>query len=258
MPLSWNEIRNRAVAFSKDWAEESSEHAEAKTFWDDFFHIFGVSRRRIASFEKHVKKIDGKDGFIDLLWKGVLLIEHKSRGKNLERAHQQALDYFPGLKERDLPRYLMVSDFAEFRLYDLDEDTYHEFTLEELHKNINLFGFIAGYQTHIIKDQDPVNIKAAEYMGALHDQMKDIGYEGHPLEVYLVRLLFCMFAEDTGIFERQQFQNYIEDCTSEDGSDLANQLSTFFHVLNTPPDKRLKNRDELLAAFPYINGKLFE
>lgn len=258
MPLSWNEIRTRAVAFSKDWSDESSEHAEAKSFWDEFFNIFGVSRRRIASFEQHVKKIDGKDGFIDLLWKGVLLIEHKSRGKSLDRAHQQALDYFPGLKERDLPRYLMVSDFAKFRLYDLDEGSYNEFTLEELHKNINLFGFIAGYQTHVIKDQDPVNIKAAECMGTLHDQMKEIGYDGHALEVYLVRLLFCMFAEDTGIFERQQFQEYIEDRTSEDGSDLANHLTTFFHILNTPPEKRLKNRDEQLSAFPYINGKLFE
>jgi hypothetical protein len=258
MPLSWNEIRTRAVAFSKDWAGESSEHAEAKTFWDQFFHIFGVSRRRIASFEQHVKKIDGKDGFIDLLWKGVLLIEHKSLGKNLDRAHKQALDYFPGLKERDLPRYLMVSDFAKFRLYDLDEDSYNEFSLEELHKNINLFGFIAGYQTHVIKDQDPVNIKAAECMGRLHDQMKAVGYEGHPLEVYLVRLLFCMFGEDTGIFERQQFQDYIEDRTSEDGSDLAHHLGTMFHVLNTPDDKRLKNLDEQLADFPYVNGKLFE
>lgn len=258
MPLSWNEIRTRAVAFSKDWAVESSEHAEAKTFWDDFFNIFGVSRRRIASFEQHVKKIDGKDGFIDLLWKGVLLIEHKSRGKNLDRAHQQALDYFPGLKDRELPRYLMVSDFARFRLYDLDEDSYNEFTLAELHKNINLFGFVAGYQTHVIKDQDAVNVKAAERMGKLHDQMKAIGYDGHALEVYLVRLLFCMFAEDTGIFERQQFQDYIEERTSEDGSDLANQLATIFHVLNTLPEERLKNRDEQLAIFPYINGKLFE
>ena len=152
----------------------------------------------------------------------------------------------------------MVSDFANFRLYDLDEDTFNEFTLEELHKNINLFGFIAGYQTHVIKDQDPVNIKAAEHMGTLHDQLKAIGYDGHPLEVYLVRLLFCMFAEDTGIFERQQFQDYIEDRTLEDGSDLHSHIDTIFHVLNTPHEDRLKNRDEQLAAFPYINGKLFE
>jgi len=258
MPLSWNEIRSRALQFSKDWEGESSEHAEAKSFWDDFFNIFGISRRRIASFEQHIKKVDGKDGFIDLLWKGVLLIEHKSRGKNLDSAHKQALGYFHGLKERDLPRYVIVSDFALFRLRDLDEDTEIEFSIEDLHKNINHFGFIAGYQTHKIKDQDPVNIKAAECMGRLHDQMKEVGYEGHPLELYLVRLLFCMFAEDTGIFERQQFQEYIEDKTSEDGSDLAHHLSTLFHVLNTKAEKRLKNRDEQIAAFPYINGKLFE
>ncbi len=257
MPLSWNEIRNRALEFSKEWENESSEDAEAKSFWDGFFHIFGVTRRRIASFEQHVKKINGKDGYIDLLWKGMLLIEHKSRGKNLDRAHAQALDYFPGLKERDLPRYLLVSDFARFRLYDLDDNTQHDFTIEDLHKNINLFGFIAGYQTHTIKEQDPVNIKAAEHMGKLHDQMKNVGYDGHPLELYLVRLLFCLFAEDTGIFERQQFQEYIGDRTSEDGSDLGHHLTTLFHVLNTPTEKRLKNLDEQLAAFPYINGKLF-
>lgn len=88
--------------------------------------------------------------------------------------------------------------------------------------------------------------------------MKAVGYEGHPLELYLVRLLFCLFAEDTGIFERQQFQDYISQKTHEDGSDLAHHLSTLFHVLNTPNEKRLKNLDEQLAAFPYVNGKLFE
>ena len=258
MPLSWNEIRTRAHQFSKDWENESSEHAEAKSFWDGFFNIYGVSRRRVASFEEPVKKLGDKQGFIDLFWKGVLLVEHKSKGKNLDKAYTQALDYFHGIPERDLPKYVLVSDFAKFRLYDLDEGIEHEFSLEDLHKNINLFGFIAGYQTHVIKDQDPVNIKAAELMGKLHDQMKAVGYEGHHLEVYLVRLLFCMFAEDTGIFERQQFQEFIEDKTSEDGSDLANHLVTFFHILNTPDEKRLSNRDEQVAAFPYINGKLFE
>ena len=117
MPLSWNEIKSRALAFSREWADETSEDAEAKPFWNDFFNVFGVSRRRVASFESRVKKIDGKDGYIDLLWKGMLLIEHKSRGKDLDRAYGQALDYFPGLKERELPKYLIVSDFARFRLY---------------------------------------------------------------------------------------------------------------------------------------------
>lgn len=257
MPLSWNEIKSRALAFSREWADETSEDAEAKPFWNDFFNVFGVSRRRVASFESRVKKIDGKDGYIDLLWKGMLLIEHKSRGKDLDRAYGQALDYFPGLKERELPKYLIVSDFARFRLYDLDDGTQHDFALADLHKYVRLFGFISGYQTHVIREQDPVNIKAAERMGKLHDQLQAVGYDGHPLELYLVRLLFCLFAEDTGIFERQQLQDYLEQRTSEDGSDLGDRLASLFHNLNSPTEKRLKNLDEQLAAFPYINGKLF-
>jgi hypothetical protein len=164
-----------------------------------------------------VKKLDGRDGYIDLLWKGILLIEQKSRGKDLDRAFQQAKDYFPGLKDRDVPRYILVSDFARFRLYDLEEGQQHEFTLAEFYKNVRLFGFIAGYQTTAYQEQDPVNIQAAERMGRLHDKLKEIGYEGHHLEIYLVRLLFCLFAEDTSIFERRQFQDLIEQSTARTG-----------------------------------------
>jgi hypothetical protein len=257
MPLSWNEIRNRSMAFSKKWEGEASEHAEAKSFWDEFFNVFGITRKRVASFEEPVKKLGDKQGFIDLFWKGVLLVEHKSRGKDLNKAYTQALDYFPGIAERDLPKYVLVSDFDKFRLYDLEENTQHDFELKDLHKNVQAFGFIAGYQTHKIKEQDPVNITAAEQMGRLHDQMKAVGYDGHALEHYLVRLLFCLFAEDTGIFERRQFQDYIEQKTHEDGSDLAHHMATLFHVLNQESEKRLKNLDEQLAAFPYVNGRLF-
>ena len=257
MPLSWNEIKDRALSFSKEWADESSEDAEAKSFWDGFFNIFGITRRRIASFEMPVKKSDGKDGYIDLLWKGVLLVEHKSRGKNLDRAFHQAVDYFPGLKERDLPRYVLVSDFAKFRLYDLDLNETHEFPIEDLYKKVRLFGFVAGYQTRSFGQEDPVNVEAAERLGRLHDLLKGVGYEGHVLEVLLVRLLFCLFAEDTAIFERRQFQEYLEQRTTEDGSDLGMHLGQLFQTLNTPTESRPKNLDEQLAAFPYVNGKLF-
>jgi type I restriction-modification system DNA methylase subunit len=257
-PLSWNEIKTRALAFSRHWADEYSEDAEAKTFWNEFFEVFGLNRRRVASFEQRVKTVDGRSGYIDLLWKGILLVEHKSRGKDLDRAHQQALGYFSGLKERDLPRYILVSDFARFRLYDLEEDSQHEFPLSDLYRQVHRFGFIAGYQTHKPQEQDPVNIKAAERMGRLHDQMKETGYSGHALEVYLVRLLFCLFAEDTGIFQPRQFQDYIEQRTREDGSDTGSQLASFFQILNSPEDCRLKHLDETLAAFPFINGKLFQ
>ena len=257
MPLSWNEIKDRALKFSHEWADESSEDAEAKSFLDGFFNVFGVPRKRVASFEKRVKKIDGKDGYIDLLWRGILLVEHKSRGKDLDRAFQQAKDYFPGLKDRDLPRYILVSDFARFRLYDLEEGEQHEFTIKDFYKNIRLFGFVAGYLTTSFKEQDAVNIKAAERMGRLHDKLKLIGYEGHALEVYLVRLLFCLFADDTSIFERRQFQDLIEQRTAEDGQDLAQWLAHLFEVLNTPDNERLTRLDEQLAAFRYVNGSLF-
>jgi hypothetical protein len=190
MPLSWNDIRDRALAFSREWASTESEDAEAQSFINDFFEVFGVPRRRVASFEKKVKKIDGRDGYIDLLWKGTLLIEQKSRGKNLDRAYSQAIDYFPGLKNSELPQYVLVSDFWRFRLHDLEQDKVYEFTLDKLHDHIHLFGFIAGYRKQVIRAQDPINIEAVQKMGELHDLLKQDGYTGHTLEVFLVRLLF--------------------------------------------------------------------
>jgi len=258
MALSWNEIKDRALQFTKEWEGESRERAEKDTFWNEFFNVFGISRRRLATFEEPVKKLNDKQGFIDLFWKGTLLVEHKSKGKDLDVAYKQATDYFPGIKEHELPKYVLVSDFEKFRLYDLDEKKEHEFHIKDFYKNIKLFGFIAGYQKREFKEEDPVNIKAAELMGKLHDQLKESGYEGHPLEIYLVRLLFCLFADDTTIFEKDTFKEFIEIKTKEDGSDLGAMLAQFFQVLNTDKEKRLSNLDEHLAAFPYVNGKLFE
>ncbi len=215
----------------------------------------------MAAFESPVRqrKDGGKlsTGFIDLFWKGQLLVEHKSRGRDLDRAFAQAIDYFPGIPERDLPRFILVSDFARFRLYDLEADRQWEFPLGDLHKQVRLFGFIAGYESRALRPQDPVNLKAAERMGLLHDKLLAAGYDGHPLEVLLVRLLFCLFADDTGIFPPQSFREWIEGETREDGSDLGARLTELFQVLNTAPERRLKTRDEALAAFPYVNGRLF-
>ena len=263
MPLSWNEIRSRAHAFSQRWAGEESERAEAQSFWNEFFAIFGVDRKRVASFERQVKlsrvgeKL--KQGRIDAFWKGTLLIEHKSAGRDLDRAFGQAIDYFEGLPERDLPRYILVSDFARFRLYDLEAGRDIEFRLADLHKQIKHFAFVAGYRTQEIAPQSPVNIHAAERMGALHDLLRASGYNGHALEVLLVRLLFCLFADDTGIFQpASAFRLWLEERTASDGTDLGPQLALLFQVLDTPEDKRPRALDEQLAAFPYVNGRLFE
>lgn len=162
------------------------------------------------------------------------------------------------MEEHELPKYVLVSDFARFKLYDLDEDTEHEFPLTELYEQVKLFGFIAGYQKKDYKAEDPVNVKAAELMGKLHDELEENGYEGHELEVLLVRLLFCLFADDTSIFEKDTFKDYIDQRTREDGSDLGSAIAQFFQVLNKPENKRQKSLDELLDAFPYVNGGLFE
>ena len=206
MALSWNEIRERAIAFSKKWADATDENAEAKPFLVDFFNIFGVSDRRVNKFEHKVPKRSGGNGYIDMLWKGNILIEMKSRGKDLDKAYKQANEYFDGLEDYDLPKYILVCDFQRFRLEDVDNGKVYEFTLDELYKKVNLFGFIAGYSSKVeLKEQDPVNLKAAEAMAKLHDKLKEIGYDGHNLELYLVRLLFCLFADDTTIFNKNIF-----------------------------------------------------
>ena len=259
MPLSWNDIKTRAAAFEQRWRGASDERSQAQGFWIDFFDIFGVRKPRVASFEHAVKKHGGGQGFIDLFWPGTVMVEHKSRGRSLIRAHDQAMDYFPGLKERDLPRYVLVSDFARLRLYDLERGEDLEFALAELPKHIKRFAFVAGYQTQVVRPQDPVNVKAADRMGDLHDALLSSGYKGHALEVLLVRLLFCLFADDTGIFQpAQSFRVWVEERTAQDGSDLGPQLAQLFQLLNTVETQRSARLDEQLLAFPYVNGRLFE
>lgn len=257
--LNRREIRNRAHAFVLEWQGESREHAEAKPFWEAFFHVFGVHRRRIASFEEPVKVSESTTGFIDLLWKGKLLIEHKSLGKDLDKAYGQALDYFPGLKDEELPRYVLVSDFDRFHLHDLDTDTTTEFTLDELPDRIHLFDFMAGYEdAGDTIEEFELNIQAAEILGYLHDALLESGYSGHALEVFLVRILFCLFAEDTGIFARHQLINYLINNTREDGSDTDMHLAKLFQVLDKSPDNRSTHLSEELDAFPWVNGHLFD
>lgn len=258
MALSWNEIKQRAAKFSNEWKDAFNEDADAKSFVDAFFDVFGIPRRKVGTFEHRIRKIDDRNGYIDFLWKGTMVIEMKSKGKNLDEAYKQATGYTSKLQTHELPKYILTCDFGNFRLKDLEENTTVEFKLENFVKNVQHFGFIAGYQKRTYKEQDPVNIKAAELMGNLHDKLEEIGYTGHPLEVYLVRILFCLFAEDTTIFNKQQFQDYIEQRTNVDGSDLASKIQELFQVLNTADGKRFKNIDEQLAAFPYVNGKLFE
>jgi len=268
MPLSWNEIKTRAAAFVLEWADSKTvkEKAEAQTFETEFLKIFGVDRKKVALFEHEVRFGGAEKGYIDLFWKGHIIIEMKTPGKDLDKAYEQAKAYALTLPQKEIPRGILTCDFLNFQYYDLEDPpsdngdaVCHSFALKELPAHVQLFGFLAGYrEIDPFKQWDPVNIEAAEKMGKLHNRLKDIGYSGHQLELYLVRLMFCLFADDTSLFEPPNiFNKYILERSSEDGSDLALHIQKIFEVLNKPKEKRLLTIDEQLNQFPYVNGHLF-
>ena len=259
MRLSWNEVRVRAASFAEEWRDAAYEKGETQSFYNDFFKVFDVRRRSVARYEEHVAKLGNGRGFIDLFWPGVLIVEQKSAGRDLAKAYGQAGEYFDALPERDRPRYILVSDFQTFELHDLDERKKVSFSLADLPENVEEFGFILGVQRRTFRDQDPVNIEAAELVGRLHDALDTVGYRGHDLERFLVRIVFCLFADDTGIFEpRDIFFDFLETRTGEDGADLGPWLAQLFQVLDTREGDRAATLDEDLNRFPYVNGRLFE
>lgn len=258
--LSLNEIRARATEFAREFRDASRENADAQSFWTEFFAVFGVKARRVGSFERPAKNLftASGGGRIDFLWKGVVLVEHKSRGEDLDRAATQARDYFTGLKDHELPRFVLVSDFARIRLYDLEQGTEEEFALRDLPRHIGRFGFISGYTTRRALPSNPVDGEAAEALGKLHDLLEDDGFTGRALDVWMVRVLFCLFADSAGIFEPGIFRDLIERRTAEDGNDLGGWMTRLHRVLATAEPRRQKSLDESLAAFPYVNGRLFD
>ncbi len=260
MRLSWQEVRLRAAAFAERWADDTYEQGEAQTFYNELFEVFGNKRRGRAAFERRVKLADARNGRIDLFWPGILLAEHKSAGADMIKAWNQAVDYLPGLKSDEIPRHILVCDFQTFALTDLESNDPEplRFNLADLPRHVEAFGFIMGVEKRTFRDQDPANIMASELMAKVHDGLLEGGYEGSDLERYLVRLLFCLFADDTGIFDRGAFQLLIEGRTREDGSDLGLWLNRLWEVLDTAEDQRPRSLDEELNGFPYINGELFQ
>lgn len=252
-------VLDRAYAFAKDYAEASYEMGQAQDFIRDFCDVFGFSHKRLVSFERRVKKLGGGSGRIDGFYPGKLLIEMKSRGQDLAAAFQQATDYLAGLTEAELPRYILVSDFAHLHLYDLQtkaEPLTH--SLADFAKHIDAYLFLAGFEAQAQQAQIEVNEQAARQIAALHDAMREGGYTGADLERYMVRILFCLFADDTGIFEANgALPRYLRQHTREDGTDLDGALQNLFDTLNRPADKRPKSLPDELRGFPYINGSVF-
>lgn len=257
--LGWIDIETNAIAFAKRWKDcEGNERQEAQSFEKDLMSVFGVDWLE-GLHEYQVYDAEGKMGYIDYLLPGKILIEMKSKGESLIRAYNQGYDYAKCLKPEEYPELLLVSDFEYIQVTNLKSmKTFKKFKLNQLKKNIRMLGTLAGYNSEVtFKTDVEVNIDASYKMAKLHDALKDSGYVGEDLEQYLVRLLFCMFAEDTGIFEEKAFENYVMD-SREDGSDLSARIVMLFETLNTSEQARMTTLPEELKRFRYINGRLFE
>lgn len=262
--LSLNEIRTRAAQLVIDWRDaKGDEKQEDQTFIRELLNVFGVSETRAAFYQKRVQRSStGNQGYIDALIPGLVLIEMKSTGKNLGLAEIQALDYIQHLEEAEVPRYILTSDFKRFRLLDLHgqkgKDT-AEFALQALPRNIETLGFLAGYETRAFgnREQEEASIKAAKIMGGLYEALEGSGYGDHEASIFLVRTLFALYADDSGVWQKDLFTEFLKTRTSDDGTDLGPQLTMLFQTMNQPIDRRLKNLDEMLARFPYANGGIF-
>ena len=258
--LTWNEIRTRAAQFADRWQDAVKENAEAQTFWNEFLAVYGIDRRCVAAFERKVKGLPKGSGCgrIDLLWPGLFMAEHKSKGRDLDEATQQAIEYVEVLEEHERPQWVAVSDFGQIRLQEVTTGEAYQFPLTDLPHEVERFAFLIGKQLRHQREADPVNVKAAQQMGKLHNLLEDSGYTGHHLELLLVRLLFLLFGDDTGLWdERGLFYDLLAEHTRSDGEDTGTVLGRLFQVLDTPKDKRQANLPEQFAAFPYVNGELF-
>jgi len=258
--LSKSAIRARAVAFAKRWEGTTSESSEKQTFWNELMGLFGIDRRQVSTFEELAKRAStGNIGWIDFLFPGEMAVEQKSRGADLNQAMGQLLDYLPSLHKSAFPWFLVVCDFAEFQWKNLDTGEEGSFLLADLAHNIDVFWWLAGYKRpgQEFADEEEANLAATALMAKIHDGVLDANYDPHHLRVWLTRILFCLFADDTDVWDRNAFTNYLHLHTSPDGLDLGPQIGQLFQLLNTPPEKRSKHLDEELASFTYINGDLF-
>jgi len=263
MSLPKEEIKYNLKVFAERWKNETKENAGSQTFWNEFFLAFGHDRKKIASFEKPVEKFDGRKGRVDVFWEGVLLAEHKSGSTSnstihLEKALQQGKDYLPKLKNYQLPKHLIVSDFRQFIYEKLGTNEQIHFTIDELPKKIGLFEFFTGFSKVVELQEVDLNRKAADILTKLYNELLKDNHDEDDLKILIIRIMFCLFAEDTDIFKKNLFYNLIINHTKEDGSDLGTVLNELFETLNTESNNRSKHLESHFKVFDFVNGQLFK
>lgn len=253
--------RSAAVAFADKWKGYTDEKQHARGFWSDFFTtLCGVDDQEATGieYEKRVKStISGNQEYIDVYWKNVALIEHKTAGENLDKAELQARGYWLSLAPGYRPKTIIISDFQNFRIVDVALNKTHEFPLSKLPENIHRFAaIISGNRTKISEEEITVDQQAAKLMANLYLELESHGFEDHETSIFLVRLLFLLFGDDTGMWSKNLFLRLVMN-TKEDGSDVGPTFDKLYEVLNTAPEKRIDDLAPGIKEFPYVNGNIF-
>jgi hypothetical protein len=258
MSLTTREVSSRLKAFAADpfYRQMTREKADEKLFTKELMKCFGIEAHQYNR-EQKITLLDGKTGYADAFIPQILLVEAKSAGKNLARAREQAEDYRWGIPVAQQPRYILLHDFQNFVLCDLEEDKELCCTLAELPDHAKAFSFLYQERSTVVVEENPINREAAYQISRLHAELLAAGYAGHDLELFLTRLLFCFFADDTLIFNEAGMVHRWLAASREDGDDLGSRISRLFETLNAPIPSRQKNLNEDLAQFGYVNGGLF-
>jgi hypothetical protein len=253
-----------AELLAKKYAKITSEKQFAQTFWRDVFQqLCGVDDLLATGIEFEFPVRSHESGtikFIDVLWPGIVLVEHKSAGESLDKAEQQARDYLISLEAAKRPPVIILSDFTKFRIIEVLAGKSVEFAIGDLPQNVGRFEAIIGDAgIGASRVEVEADTKAANLMSELFVQFEKAGYTGHEVSVFLVRILFLLFGDDTAMWRRTDkglFSDVVNN-SSEDGSGLGAILQELFVTLNTSREKRPTTLAESMSGFPYINGGIF-
>lgn len=269
------QIAIAATEFAERWKGRGYERGESQPFWIDLLtNVYGIETpsNGFITFEDH-QKVDASN-FVDGRIRSTrVLIEQKSIDKDLRapikqsdgsllNPFQQARRYVVSLPVSEHPRWIVTCNFKEFLVYDMEQPNGEpeQILLENLGKEYYRLQFLVDAKNEHLSKEMEVSILAGEIVGKIYEALLKQYDDNSPealrwLNILCVRIVFCLYAEDAGVFTHDQFHDYL---VRYDAEDLRNALIRLFDVLNTPLDKRSKYLKDDLKAFPYTNGGLFE
>ena len=268
------QIQASAAQFAERWKGKGDEKSESQMFWTDLLqNVFGVEDiTQFIRYEERVK-VDNTNFIDGHIPSTKVLIEQKSISKDLRKGilqsdgsvlnpFQQAKKYVSGLPLSEHPRWIVTCNFQEFLVYDMEQPNSEpaQIFLKDLGKEYYRLMFLVDTKSQHLSKEMEVSTKASKIIGEIHDALQKQYCDDSPealrwLNILCVRIVFCLYAEDAGAFQHDQFHSYL---ARYEADEMRNALLSLFDVLNTPLDQRSRYLKDDLKAFPYTNGGLFE